>query len=724
MQSPIIFQSESRRINNMEPIKVEAVEFYAKPNSQENHTEEFELLSSETPSPIFRRGCNFYFALRFSRDFIENEDVVKICFGFGPQPTVVKGTKAILPLQANKTELHGDPFFWSLAVSNLTGNMAQLQIHIPPHVQVGIWKCTVQSSIAGMPDPKLEFNCPDDIYVLFNPWCPHDGVYMANEKERKEYILNENGKIWCGTFKNPTGKPWIFGQFDEICLPAAVFLLEKSGLAPSDRGSPILVSRAISAVINSVDEGGLLEGKWDGQYDDGTSPHAWTGSTKIMENFLLSGGVPVKYGQCWVFSAATVTVCRALGIPCRSTTNYVSAHDTNRSLTVDKYFDLFGDKIENGPEGDCNDSCWNFHVWNDVWMTRPDLPLGYGGWQIIDATPQEMSDSQYRCGPSSVEAVRRGEVGYLFDTTFVFSEVNADVVHLQEDPESDWGFKRTSINRYHVGKKIITKQVGVYDDKGDLDLWNVTKFYKNKEGTEAERLAVYNAVRGVPRAQQFYELPSKEQEDVYFDLIDIDTVPLGDPFEVIVQIHNQSKEERNISVALSASSIFYTGAAANSLKKSQGSLAVPAGEKEVVRIMVKPEEYMNKLVDHSLIKIYAIANVKETKQTWSEEDDFTMTKPEMTIVLSGLCRVGEEFCVDFSFTNPLSIPLTQCSYTVEGPGMERAVTTLFRDVEPKEPVTIQQVFQIKKSGERAIIATFTSKEIQGITGSTRVMVEE
>jgi transglutaminase 1 len=87
-------------------------------------------------------------------------------------------------------------------------------------------------------------------------------------------------------------------------------------------------------------------------------------------------------------------VCRALGIPCRSVTNYVSAHDTNASLTVDKYFDRDGEEIEGGPEGDCFDSCWNFHVWNEVWMTRPDLPPGYGGWQIIDATPQEASDGK------------------------------------------------------------------------------------------------------------------------------------------------------------------------------------------------------------------------------------------------------------------------------------------------------------------------------------------
>ena len=33
----------------------------------------------------------------------------------------------------------------------------------------------------------------------------------------------------------------------------------------------------------------------------------------------------------------------------------------------------------------------NFHVWNESYMARPDLPHGYGGWQAFDATPQEES---------------------------------------------------------------------------------------------------------------------------------------------------------------------------------------------------------------------------------------------------------------------------------------------------------------------------------------------
>lgn len=63
-------------------------------------------------------------------------------------------------------------------------------------------------------------------------------------------------------------------------------------------------------------------------------------------------------------------------------------------------------------------------------MKRPDLSFTgvYDGWQVLDATPQEPSDGLYRCGPTSVNAIRNGEVSREFDGKFVFAEVNADEV--------------------------------------------------------------------------------------------------------------------------------------------------------------------------------------------------------------------------------------------------------------------------------------------------------
>lgn len=58
--------------------------------------------------------------------------------------------------------------------------------------------------------------------------------------------------------------------------------------------------------MNANDDGGVLVGRWDGQYDDGTAPASWTGSVAILEEYLETG-VSVRYGQCWIFAGVLCT---------------------------------------------------------------------------------------------------------------------------------------------------------------------------------------------------------------------------------------------------------------------------------------------------------------------------------------------------------------------------------------------------------------------------------
>lgn len=58
--------------------------------------------------------------------------------------------------------------------------------------------------------------------------------------------------------------------------------------------------------VNSNDDLGILQGRWNGQYDDGTAPAAWTGSVPILEEYLDTGS-EVKYGQCWIFAGVAAT---------------------------------------------------------------------------------------------------------------------------------------------------------------------------------------------------------------------------------------------------------------------------------------------------------------------------------------------------------------------------------------------------------------------------------
>ena len=82
----------------------------------------------------------------------------------------------------------------------------------------------------------------------------------------------------------------------------------------------------------------------------------------------------------------------------------------------------------------------NFHVWNEIWSKRSDLPGDkYDGWQAVDATPQEESCQIYQTGPAPLKAIKEGEVYAGFDTGFIFSEVNADCVTwvVKEDEDGE-----------------------------------------------------------------------------------------------------------------------------------------------------------------------------------------------------------------------------------------------------------------------------------------------
>lgn len=332
----------------------------------------------------------------------------------------------------------------------------------------------------------------------------------------------------------------------------------------------------------------------------------------------------------------------------------------------------------------------------------------------------------YRCGPASLEAIRRGEVGYLYDTKFTFAAVNSDVLHFQEDRESTWGFSRLNFDECHVGKKLVTKKVGVDDDDENScnDMEDVTYLYKSPEGSDAERMAVYNAIRSEEQSRRHYDVALAEEEDVVFILEEIETVRFGEPFKIFVKIENKSDQKRTIKATMAAHSVFYTGHTAHVLKKAAGKIVLEPKQSENMFISVSAEQYLEKTVDHNMIKIYAIANVKETKQNWSKEDDFPLLKPSLTVSISGNLKVGSECVAAFTFTNPINRLLTSCVISVEGPGLQRPKTQDFRDVQPYETVTFTEAFVPKRGGSRKIMASFNSKLLTGVNGSTTVEVQE
>uniref|UniRef100_A0A8B9KRN8 protein-glutamine gamma-glutamyltransferase n=1 Tax=Astyanax mexicanus TaxID=7994 RepID=A0A8B9KRN8_ASTMX len=461
-------------------IVVVDVKMYNDLNKADHHTEKY-----DNPNLIVRRGQEFTIGIVFRRPYNPQTDNVALEFVIGSNPSPTKYT--LITVSLGKSD---QPSSWKGRILETGDNETKVGITPAADSIIGLFS-TYVTIITEVMKKRTKRTSQTDFYVLFNPWSPSDQVFMANENERQEFVLNDAGVIYSGVINNLVKRPWSYGQFKHGVLDACLFVLDFGGMPLQYRGDVTKLIRTASAMINSQDDDGVLVGNWSENFSLGTAPTAWTGSAEILLSYAVQGGVPVKFGQCWVFAGTFNTLLRCLGIPARVITNYSSAHDNMGDLRTDIILD------EDGRVDDSLtvDSIWNFHCWNEVFMQRSDIPAVYSGWQVVDATPQETSDGYYRCGPTPVKAIKEGELSYQFDASFVFAEVNSDVVFYKQDR---YGRTRlVSTNTTYVGQLIVTKSVGSTEPE------YITDNYKYPEAKQGNLIVTADEYRAFVQGQPF-----------------------------------------------------------------------------------------------------------------------------------------------------------------------------------------------------------------------------
>ncbi|KAM4738489.1 protein-glutamine gamma-glutamyltransferase K-like [Anableps anableps] len=653
---------------------------------------------------IIRRGQTFQMWITLSRPFDPQIDKLHLELKTGPLPAVAKGTHVIVPLVE---ELEDNR--WEATVVKQEDNRIKLSVNSLPTAVIGGYQLTVETSCANG-QATSEHDPANDIYMLFNPWCEDDSVFMDSEEERQEYVLNDVGRIYYGTQHQIGERTWDYGQFNDGILAACLFLLERSQTSNSGWGDPVNVARIISAMVNSPDDLGVLEGNWSGNYSLGTSPTVWSGSVEILQQYHKNKGIPVKYGQCWVFAGVFTTVLRCLGIPARTVTNFSSAHDTDVSLTTDVYLD---EEME--PITHLNaDSIWNFHVWTDCWMARPDLPPGYGGWQTVDATPQETSQGTFRCGPASLTAIRNGQVYLKHDSAFVFAEVNSDKIYWQKN--KDGTFSQIYSEKNTVGHSISTKAVG--SDKRQ----DITDLYKHPEGSEEERIAVETACRYGSKAAAYL---SPMTEDVTLEVIMVGDGPkMGEDAELTIRLRNISSERRTVTLHSQLAVMYYTGVHKATVKKDKVDEEIlPNGENDLAW-MLEYNVYKDQLIDQAALMLTLSGRVRETQQVVATQFSFRLRTPDLVIKPIGKAVVGEKMAVEISFTNPLPQVLKAVIFHVEGIGLLPGKKIEFGDIGRHAFVSLMQHFVPSLPGPRKLLASLDCKQLTQVHGVSDITVED
>ncbi|KAK7132827.1 hypothetical protein R3I93_019158 [Phoxinus phoxinus] len=663
------------------------------PNRREHHTDSY--LSDKL---IVRRGQTFQMWIELSRPFKRGSDNLQLQLS----SVVTTGIRISVPL----VDVLEDNA-WEMKIVEQKDKRIRVSVNTLSSASIGRYMITV---VTFSPKGKLLFPCaPNDLCVLFNPWCEDDPVYLDNEAERKEYVLNSMGRIYYGTEQQIGARTWNYAQFEQDVLEACLFLMARGRVAMTEWRDPVIVSRMISALVNSNDDRGVLMGNWSDSYEGGTTPTAWSGSGDILKQYYKSSGKPVKFAQCWVYAGVTASVLRCLGIPTRCVTNFSSAHDTDLSLTTDIYID---DKLELIKDK-TDDSVWNFHVWNESWMTRPDLPVGYGGWQVVDATPQEPSQGSYRCGPTPVSAVRNGQVDLKFDTPFVFAEVNSDRIYWQKKP--DGSFSQVSVEKNTIGQRISTKAVG------SEERMDITHLYKYPEGSEEERIAVERASRFGSKPTLY---PSATDNDVSIEIVMEGAGPrIGGDAKLSIVLKNKSSKQRTASMLYEVLVMYYTGVLKTTVKKDRINVDLKPLETKTIPWTLLYKEYMNHLVDQGALMLTVTGRVNPTKQILATQFNFRLRTPDLIITPLGDAVVGKELTVKITFQNPLSHVLRNVLFHIEGLGMQSVRKVPNGDVEKLATVTLMEKFVPTVSGSQKLLASMDCRLLTQVHGFADIVVK-
>ncbi|XP_042562138.1 LOW QUALITY PROTEIN: protein-glutamine gamma-glutamyltransferase 2-like [Clupea harengus] len=684
-------------------LEISKVELHVKENNKEHRTDDVTVKRL-----MVRRGQNFKITLKTNRQFQPDTDTLIFTAETGPKPSEEKGTRCVF----GYPKLTGAKKAWTALVQESGRSSMTLAISSPADASVGSYNLYMREGSHTTPQSIT------NMVLLFNPWCTEDWVHLPEEAERQEYVMAEEGIIYRGSADRIGPLAWNFGQFEEDMVDICMKLLDMNPKCLRDpaedfsaRCNPIYVGRVVSAMINANGDRGILAGRWQTPYSGGVAPTKWSSSVDILRRWYKSYYSPVKYGQCWVFAGVMCTVLRCLGIPCRVVSNFQSAHDTDKSLTIDEYYTDQGVRPK-----ESHDSVWNFHVWVEGWMKRPDLSgdSTYDGWQVLDPTPQEQSSGVFCCGPCPVKAVLEGHTDLKYDIPFVFAEVNADQViwMLMRDGSKH----RLHTDSSQIGQKISTKAVGAYRRE------DITASYKYPEGSKKERLVFEEAVRRGNERKPCPELPLNPPA-LKLEITDEKESITGQDLELSLLLH--SDHLRELSVQINAQAMRYTGVPDSLVYREEKDVLLQPKQDLKISIRIPFSLYGTKMLDNSSLKVSALVHDKQHPgDGYLAVKNIIPQEPTITIQAPSTCEQFTEMTAEVIFENPISSTVKNGILTLTGSGLlSHTVVARVPVLKADQRVRLQIPFTPYRAGSRKLMADFDCDTFRNMKGSCNVEVK-
>ncbi|CAF1272800.1 unnamed protein product, partial [Adineta steineri] len=686
-----------RRPSRLIPIDVD---IHTKKNMDEHSTSHYDI-----PGLVLRRGQPFSFTVTFNRDFEADQYHIYVRLAIGARSMISKKTQIRLLVDgtpnangwaARKIPTEGED-------EKKKNNRISLQVDSPSDAIIGKYTLLLEVRSAKkeeeFPMDKQDltlFLFEVDIYFLFNPWKKEDACALQSPEQIAEYVMNEHGQIFLGSSDKPRPIPWYFGQFEKSALHAALTLLDNAQLPPQNRVDPSIILRILSSKICS--NPGANNGIFSSSYNvRPVTPekNGLTSSTAILKHYLASNcrSVHGGSGTNWQHAAILCTLSRALGIPCRIVTVYNAACRADGTDNNDVHWDT-----KQRPLQKLNsDLICTSQVWNECWMRRVDLPNNEQDWQIIDSTPVPMCDGIRRTGPCPVSCLKKGDLGFRWDSPYIHSSINGNKSHWIVYP--DGYMEMLDVERNKIGTKIITRSL-----TNETEPEDITERYKNaaESSNEAEKS------------------DTQSKNDVNFELLVSEENRFGDTITLAVNVHNKSEEKRTIKTAFTICIASGTGPkSASYTDYPVQTLNLDGGKDETIQFKISPPQYMKYGPQENIVlKYFVNAQIPETNQTYTRDSSIIFIKDDVAkpFLNEDVIEIGKPVLMKIQIANTLSRPLNNGRVYIDGLGLNQ-IMRVNRSFAPKESTTLRVRLHPTRVGVSRLYITFIADCLYSSTQS-------
>ncbi|XP_070094415.1 protein 4.2 isoform X2 [Equus caballus] len=626
---------------------IERCDFQTARNNEEHHTK---AISSQ--HLIVRRGQPFTISLHFWTPIHKFPNNVALIAQTGEQPSKAKGTQAILPI-SSPIPRPGDPKGWNAEVEEKEAQCWVISVTTPADAVIGNYSLLLQ--VSGRKQHLL-----GKFTLLFNPWGREDAVFLENEAQRSEYLLNQNGLIYLGTADCIQEESWDFGQFERDVFDLSLALLSEDKQV-EQWGNPVHVACVLGSMLHAHKERSVLPIPQTQDAHEEALRNKRRGSVPILRQWLTGQGRPVYDGQAWVLAAVACTVLRCLGIPARVVTTFNSAQGTHGSLLIDEYYNEEGFQNGEGQRG----RIWIFQTSTECWMTRPALGQDYGGWQILYPRAPNKVGVLGPCDLVPIRAVKEGTLELTPELTpavsDLFATVNASCVVWK--CRKDGTLELTASSTKYVGNNISTKGVGV--DRCE----DITQNYKYPEGSpqEKEVLERVQKERMKHAKDNGMHPPSLESADPLYLFLEAPSfLPVGGDAVFFVTLVNPSDQEKTVQLSVAVQAVYYNGILAAELWRKKQFLTLTAKSVEKVSTSLSSSYFERRPPGNSFLRLTTRATHSESSLSCFAQEDILVRRPRLTIEMPKTVKQHQPLTALVSIHNTLHAPMKDCVVSIYG----------------------------------------------------------